>query len=525
MSDLTTKRRLMVNSASGLAERFINLFVQLWLYQYLIKRISPAEYSLYPVVTALLVFVPPVLVVLTSGFTRDTVEADSRNDDQRVTEITSTMFPVLSGVAVGLILLSLIATEYLGSILKIAPENLWEARLMVVLLFGSLSLRLILLPFGVGLYVRQKFVVLNALNILAMVVRVALLFILLLGVSPRVLWVVVATVVSDITIVLITTFLSVQALPSLKFRFESIRWELLSALMSFGFWNMVGSIGVMIRQSSDLLVLNRFATPVDVDTFQLAALPDNQIDAALNKINEPAIPHMVALHATRGVEALQRFCTRGGRYCMWAALFVATPLLVFGHQIWSHYLGAKLNVYTEIPFVMVLLLARYWIESPFYLIGAAGYVMRRMKMLSIFIIASSLSNVAITIYFVHFRHMGAIGSALGTLICVAVWTPAFIGKFCLNLLEIGVGAWLKNSFLRGIIPGTVGLVFGLGWRHWIQPETTFQLFLATCFVSIAYLLTMLLFCLDEDEQKQLKGLFAGRLLAKTYKALSSRVEF
>ncbi len=521
---MTTNRRLMTNSASGLVERFVNLSVQLWLYQYLIKRISAVEYSLYPVVTALLVFVPPVLVVLTSGLTRDTVEAHSRNDDQRVTEITSTMFPVLSAVAVGLILISLVATEYLASILKIAQENLSEARLMVLLLFGSLSLRLILLPFGVGLYVRQKFVVLNALSVLTTAIRVALLFILLLGVSPRVLWVVVATVASDVAIVLLTTFLSIQSLPALKFRFESIRWGLLSGLISFGFWNMIGSIGVLIRQSSDLLILNRFATPVDVDTFQLAALPDNQIDAALNKMIEPAIPHMVALQATGGVAALQRFCNRGGRYCMWATLFVATPLIAFGHQLWSHYLGSKIHVYTEIPFVMMLLLARYWIESPFYLIGASGYVMRSMRVLSILVIASSLSNVAITIYFVRFLHMGAVGSALGTLICVVVWTPAFIGRFCLNLLKLDVSDWIKNSFLKGAIPGAVALLVGLGWRYWAPPETLPELVLATSVVLLVYGLSILRFCLDEEEQRQLKRLFADFSFAKTYKALASLVE-
>ena len=77
---MKTKRRLMANSASGLAERFVNLLVQVWLYQYLIKRISLEEYSVYPVVTALLVFIPLLLVVLTSGPARDTVEAHTRSD-------------------------------------------------------------------------------------------------------------------------------------------------------------------------------------------------------------------------------------------------------------------------------------------------------------------------------------------------------------------------------------------------------------------------------------------------------------
>jgi O-antigen/teichoic acid export membrane protein len=519
------KRRLIANSASGLVERFLNLVVQVWLFQYLIKRISPEEYSLYPIVNALLIFVPPLLTVLVAGLARDTVEADARQDDRRVTEITSTMFPVLSAAAFGLLLVSLVLTKNLTSILRIAPENLSEARWMVMLLFGGLALRVFLTPFGVGLYVRQKFVLSNTLNVIQAVIRVMLLFALLLGLGPRVLWVVVATVSADVSILLVTTILSVQALPALKFRFDRIRWGLLSGLMSFGFWNMISSLGVMIRQSSDLLILNRFASPIDVDTFQLASLTDSQIDAALNKMNEPAIPLMVSLHTASGVTALQKFVNRGGRYCMWAALFVATPLLAFGHELWSLYLGSKLHVFAEVPLVMTLLLARYWIEGPFYVIGAAGYVLRRMRTLSTFIIASSLSNVAITIYFVHFRHMGAIGSALGTLVCVAIWTPMFIGRFCLNLVKLDVGAWIKNSFLKGAMPGAVALMFGLGWRHWVQPETISQMVLATGMVSLVYVLVILRFCLDEEEERQLKRVFANFSFAKTYKALASLVQF
>src|SRR5215470_11469058 len=114
----------MANSASGLAERFVNLFVQLWLYQHLIKRISPEEYSLYPIVNALLVFVPPLMVILTSGLSRFTVEAHAREDDQRVTEITSTMFPVLAGASFALSILAMVMAKYLGSILKIPAGNL-----------------------------------------------------------------------------------------------------------------------------------------------------------------------------------------------------------------------------------------------------------------------------------------------------------------------------------------------------------------------------------------------------------------
>ena len=505
---MTIARRLMANSISGLVERFLNLFVQIWLYQYLLKRISPEEYSLYPVVTALLVFVPPLMVVLTSGLLRDTVEADALNNNQRVTEITSTIFPILLTAALSLIVLALVVAKYLAFILNISPADLWEARLMVLLLLGSLSLRLVLIPFSVGLYVRQKFVLANTLTMLQTVFRLALLLGLLLGAGPRVLWVVVASVAADVATIVVTTVLSVRAVPALTFRVECIRRELLSQLMTFGFWNMIGSIGAIIRKSSDLLILNRFATPIDVNTFHLASLTDNQIDAALDKTKEPLTPHMVAVYANGGREALRTLCTRTSRYYMWAALFVTTSLIAFRQPLWSRYLGSELDVYASVPLVMVLLLARYWIEGPVCLISTTAYAMHRMRTLSILVIASSLSNVAITIYFVHYLHMGAVGSALGTLISTSAWSLGAMWKLSLDLLGLEFGAWFKTAVWQGVLPSLVSGFFALGWSYWLPPDTIPELILVVAILACVYALTVLLFCLNEDERRQLNQLFA-----------------
>jgi O-antigen/teichoic acid export membrane protein len=490
-----------------LAERFVNLFVQVWLYQYLIKRISPEEYSLYPVVTALLVFVPPLTVILTAGLARSSVEAHTRGDDQKLTEITSTMFPILMGAALVLVVFGGVITKYLGDVLKIAPGQMFDGRIMVALLFGSLALRVALLPFSLGLYIRQQFVILNTIIVSQAIIRVGLLFVLLLGAGPRVLWVVVASVIPDVATLLLTLILSLRAVPAQRFRFDAIRRHLLPNLMSFGFWNMMGSIGGMIRKSSDLLVLNRFATAIDVNTFQLASLTDNQIDAALTKMQEPLLPHMVAVHTTGGRGALQSLYTRGGRYSMWAALIVATPLIAFRHQLWSAYLGPKLLIYADIPTVMVLLLVRYWIEMPVFLIGQAAYAMNQVKTLSILVIVQSFFNLGITIYFVHYLHMGAIGSALGTLVSVVIFSLLIAWKYSLNLLALHFGPWFKAAVWRGVLPSMVAGLFAWGWRYWLKPETLPALLVASIFVGAVYVLSILLFCLDEDERRQLRHLW------------------
>lgn len=521
---MSTKRRLLANSTSGLVGRLVNVAVQVWLYQYLIKRISPAEYSLYPVVMAILVFVPPLTVILTAGIARNTVEAHARHDDQRVTEITSTLFPVLLAAGLGIALVGLVAAKYLSVILKIAPDNLSEARLMLILLFASTSFRLILAPFGMGLYICEKFVVLNLLTMLQAVVRAGLLFGLLLGAGPRVLWIVVATVAADSVFVLITIVLSVRAVPTLKFRFDHIRWGLLSGLISFGAWNMIGAMAQIIRTSSDVLILNRFATPIDVNTFQLASLPNNHIDAAESQMMQPLQPFVVARHSTGGPAALQDIYLWGSRYYMWTALLVATPVLVFREQLWALYLGSRFTVYADVPVVMALLLARYWIHGPMTFLGWGTFATGRVRKLAMLTISTSVFNVVITIYFVHFLHMGAIGSALGTLTSILVFDPVLLWLIGFKLLGMKFGRWLQDAVWRALVPSAAAGLFAVGWRHWMRPHSISQLVLAVAAVVSVYVLSILLFCMDERERRTLKQIFAKVSLETAFALVAPRSE-
>lgn len=77
--------------------------------------------------------------------------------------------------------------------------------------------------------------------------------------------------------------------------------------------------------------------------------------------------------------------------------------------------------------------------------------------------------------------------------------------------------WLRTAFVRGIVPGLIALSFGLAWRRWMQPESILELVLATAVVPSIYLLSILLFCLDQEERYELKHLPARLFLQRTDK--------
>ena len=502
------KWRIAANSASGLIENVLNVLVIVWLHQYLVKRISAEEYSLYPVLTSVLLFIPLLTVVLTSGIGRYIVEANAQGDHDKITQVVSTMFPVLLSVALLLIGMGAVLALSIDHVLTIAPDRVWDAQIMMSLLVFSVSARLALSPFGVGLYVMQKFVLLNALAFCSALIRSALLFLLLIGVSPRVMWVVVATVTADFAVMLTTVVISRRLLPSLQFRWTRIQLKLLKPLTTFGFWNMVSLVAYILARSMDLLILNKLGTAQNVTAFHLGRLPGSHIEAAISKATAPLQPPMIALYAAGNRKSLQNLYLRGSRYALWAALFLSTPLIVLRHEFWSLYLGKSYEVYADAATVMALLLAVYWVTYPHDMIEKIAHATNQVKPLAIRWFLGALFNAGLTLYLVGVLKMGAVGSAAATLVVALTWEPVIMWKFSLKLVGLSFAEWFKQTVRPGILPALVATIFSLVLKSIVRPDGWTDLAIVVGCGCVVYISVLWAFCLKADERSDVIQIIA-----------------
>ncbi len=219
-----SKRLLMVNSASSIVAQVLNFSVQFWMVPYLARRISDAEYSLLPLVLAIMGFVDLFTLVLTSGLARYVIEAYARGDDERVSRIVSSMVPLLSFAGLVLLVGGGGVAWHVDKILMIPEALIWDARLMVFIMVVISAVQLSCSAQGVGVYVRQKFVLVSAINVCAEIVKSAVLLALMLEVSTRVLWVVVAAVVAKTFSFGVNLVLSLHLVPALRYRYRRIEW-------------------------------------------------------------------------------------------------------------------------------------------------------------------------------------------------------------------------------------------------------------------------------------------------------------
>ncbi len=465
-----SKRVLATNSGASMAAHLVNLAVQLWVVSYLLNRIPAEEFQLWPIVQGLAMFLPILNTILTAGLGRYVNEAYAQGDGRRITEITSTMFFPCLGVGVALGLLVLFLAWQADSVLDLPEGRVWEAQLMILILLGPMPLTICTAPFKVGLYVRQKFVLDGAIKSGGVLLRAALLLILLLSLSPRVLWVAVASTSAGLLQQSLIFFLSRRLVPELRFSLSHLNWQPAREIMGFGVWATVSRLGGALRMAADPIILNRLAGAVAVNSFHVGLMVDRNAQTLLQRAQFPLVPVLTTMHATGERGRLANAFMRSTRLLLWLSLLAATPLVVFRNELLAVYLGPALEKYPEAPALMAILLLTYPSLFSTDALRRVGMATAKLKSLSIRLLGSQVIGVVLAVVLAGPMQHGAMGVAVAALIARGAVLPTLL----MPLVPTLTGMTLRRFLLEAVAPGVgpaivVGVVFEL-IRRFLLPD-------------------------------------------------------
>lgn len=499
---IISKRLVAINSASSIAAKIVNMTVLLWMYQYLLKRIPAEEFAVLPVVMALMVFAPLFFSFFTGGISRYVVEAYAQGNFDRVTGIVSSIFPPLAAMALVFFSAGTMFAVNIDRLLTIVPEMVSQARIMMILLIGSFSLQMLGLPFGVGFHVRQRYVELNMLGVCRDFLRIVLLLLLLLGISPQVVWVVVATVVSEVLYTAIMVWRSRQMVPQLQMRWQFFDRVKARTLMGFGFWTTLGRLGNVMYTNAATILLNLYGTAIDVTSYHIGATFFRQIDNTVALAVQPLQPVMTSMHAVGDQQRLARTVFRGGRYATWASLAVAIPLTIYADPFVQLYLGEK---YSQTAMVIVLFMLIFPFTKPTVLLAMTAMAKERVKAFFLPAFLFQLAGLGLMLLIVFRTDFGAVGMALSLAVITLASQLFYFWRLCMTLTETRFRDFRKNVLLPGFSPAIAGAIAWGGLAVLISPASWAGLIVCSVMGGVVYLAVLLGFCLSQSEKQELRA--------------------
>lgn len=447
-----SKKLVLINSASSVVVLVLNLTVLIWLQQYLLKRISPDEYALLPLVMAVMAFSPLLTMVLTGGLGRYITVAYARGDDEEITRICSTMFPLLLAGGGAFLAIGWFAAWHIDSLLEINPDYLGDARVMMALLVFSAAIRLPLAVFGSGFVVRQKLMLQDMIDVGCQLVRIVLLFALLFGFGAKVMWVTVALVVSELLSLAISIPISMRLVPAQRFKTGIFSRSVARELTGYGLWGFVDRAAETIKQAMDPIILNRYSTSFDVSVFHVAGIVPRQLKQILVPLSRPFIPVLAALHATNDHVRLRSIYLRVARYHCWVLALFVVPGVVLKDEIFFLYLGEQ---YLPAADVMAVLLIVTGL-SGFNALGPAIVVAcGDMRGIAQRMLLHQAVNLGLAFTLVAHLQFGAIGSAIAALITSLVVEVFVLWPYCRKVAGVSASSWLHEVVVPAVLPTLV----------------------------------------------------------------------
>jgi O-antigen/teichoic acid export membrane protein len=232
-------------------------------------------------------------------------------------------------------------------------------------------------------------------------------------------------------------------------------------------------------------------------------MADRHLQPFLGDVFWPLMPVLTAMHATDEKERLRYTFIRLNRMCLWLSMAVATPLMLYSHNFFRLYLRERYSLYVSAPLVMILLFLPYPLHMAVAFLWHVAQASGRIKAYMAIRLTIQLASVALTIFFVGYWRMGAIGSALAGALALCVGCLAGFWPLGLRLLDIRMKRFLFQTLLPGLAPALIGGVVWFLMGRVVPPDTWGRLALCVATGSIAYLAGIAL-CLQPADRADIR---------------------
>ena len=169
----------------------------------------------------------------------------------------------------------------------------------------------------------------------------------------------------------------------------------------------------LVRTTLQPLILNWFATPLDVTCFGVAAMIQTELQRATVLAATPLQPPVTAMHAIDDRSGVRHAFLRGSRYVLWAVTFCVVPLIIYRREFIELYIGDR---FILAAFVLGAALVPMAIRNATFMTGHLASAAANLRPLALRGIVVQVVIVALTACFVVAHQMGAAGAALAMMI-------------------------------------------------------------------------------------------------------------
>jgi len=474
------KRQIFKNVGSSWFSLGVNVITGIFLSPFILHRLGDEAFGLWILIYSVTGYYGLFDLGIRSSIIRYVAKYSATGQQEEMNLLINTALFSYAGIGTVAMIVTAIATYYVNSIFRIPAEFAGTARLLLLMVGGSVSLGFPLGVFGGILAGLQRFYLLNSINIVSTLLR-TLLIIVALQRGGGLLTVALITV----TLPLLNGMANaLAAFPLLQLRI-SLRYvnrSTLRMIAGYSSATLLIIVASRLRFKTDAMVIGTFVSAAAVTYFTIGSRLMDYSQDLVSGLAQLFIPMSSESHAKGDLEGLQKILLLGNRACAFIIFPIAAVFTILGKSVIEVWVGAK-YVTPSFPVLLILLYPTTLLCAQ----SSSGRIlwgMAKHKGWAWIVLGEGICNLILSIILV--RPYGIIGDAIGTAIPMIITMVFVLPGYVCRLLGISLRTYVYRSFalpLALCIPLIVTLMM---MQRWFVPHRIGQLLIQASIGGLVY---------------------------------------
>lgn len=303
------RSRLALNMLANTANVAVNIFVGIWFTRYLIHRLGVSAYGLVPLVSQVVSYFAPLTFSLNSSVGRYLTISLEKGDLEEANGYFNTCLFGSLLVSAVLLVPGVLLALHPDAVLDIPPGHVTATRWLAAGTIAAFFIGLIVSPFEVASFCRNRFDLRNLVSASSLIVRVVVVVFMFSVLGASLSGVGAGVLLGAMTGAGVAVIVWSRLMPMLTLDIRRFSLRTLRSLASTAAWIAINQVGSLLYLNIDLVIVNRLSGPKSGGSYAAVLQWSILLRALSVALAGVFAPTMLALYAANDMPGLIR-CSR-----------------------------------------------------------------------------------------------------------------------------------------------------------------------------------------------------------------------
>lgn len=495
-------KQLSINLIAQLISFALNLGISFFLTPFVIEHIGKDVYGFVSLANNFTSYVSVFTVALNGILSRYVTIAFSKKDYQSASKYLSSVLFANCAVMLLLMPISIIFVASLGKFINLPQGFGRDVKILFLLTFVSFLINLPGCCYNTATYATNRLDKSNFCNLIGSIIRIAIIMVLLLIMTPHVWYVGLGALISTLLMIFMNMRYKKQLMPQVEISIHYFDWGAVKELLGVGVWNSINQLTQLLMTGLDLIIANLFIDVMSMNLLSYAKMIPTQLLSLISMIAGLFAPLMTMAYASNDMKEFVRETNFSIKLCGFLCCVPVVGLVVFGEDflgLWLKALTAE-EVHT-VAILSILTILPQFFSVYIYPLYSVNTITTKLRVPVLVSLVLGIANVIMVFILVEVTDLGVYAVAGVSTVLGIGRILLFVPMYAAYSIKVPYSTFYK-PLLRGLMSSLVMTITFIGIRSITEINSWFTFFL-TCVLagSMGYIIAFGI-VFSKDERKK-----------------------